>query len=332
MKILLVLPSHLKTVPMNHFSAKALSDLGHEVVIESYHASFLDKVLNKIRNCFTPPPQHWDNVNHRIQKTIANFKPDLLFTIYGVKLSTETLKIAREAGIKTACWWINDPFQFERGLALAGNYDVWFSNSAECARQITLKTGVKAYFLPTACDPQTHKPVEANADFACDVCFAGDWSPEREQLVKSIVNNGINIRIFGPWQKKLAKDSPLHRYLTPGFFTPAQMASYFSSAKIVLNYHTWYGDASHGVNPRLFEAAGCQSVQVVDFKDEITELFDINNEIAIYYNTDELPELIKNLLANPAKREELADLGYKRALKDHTYAARMAQMLDLAFR
>lgn len=146
------------------------------------------------------------------------------------------------------------------------------------------------------------------------------------------MNNGINIRIFGPWQKKLAKDSPLHRYLTPGFFTPAQMASYFSSAKIVLNYHTWYGDASHGVNPRLFEAAGCQSVQVVDFKDEITELFDINNEIAIYYNTDELPELIKNLLANPAKREELADLGYKRALKDHTYAARMAQMLDLAFR
>lgn len=57
MKILLVLPSHLKTVPMNHFSAKALSDLGHEVVIESYHASFLDKVLNKIRNCFTPPPR-----------------------------------------------------------------------------------------------------------------------------------------------------------------------------------------------------------------------------------------------------------------------------------
>lgn len=55
MKILLVLPSHLKTVPMNHFSAKALSSLGHEVVIESYHANFLDKVLNKIRKYSTPP-------------------------------------------------------------------------------------------------------------------------------------------------------------------------------------------------------------------------------------------------------------------------------------
>jgi spore maturation protein CgeB len=157
MKILLVLPSHLKTVPMNHFSAKALSDLGHKVVVESYHASFLDKVLNKIRTVLPPPPQHWDNVNHRIQNTIGNFKPDLLFTIYGVKLSAETLRIAKSAGIKTACWWINDPFQFERGLAMAGNYDVWFSNSAECAKQITLKTGVKAYFLPTACNPDTHK-------------------------------------------------------------------------------------------------------------------------------------------------------------------------------
>ena len=330
MKILLVLPSHLKTVPMNHFSAKALADLGHEVVIESYHAGLLDKLLDKFNN-IPSQAQPWDNVNRRIQKTIANFKPDLLFTIYGVKLSAETLSIAKSAGIKTACWWINDPFQFERGLAMAGNYDVWFSNSAECAKQIALKTGVKAYFLPTACDPDTHKHVEANKDFASEVCFAGDWSPEREQLVKNLVDTGINMRIFGPWQKKLAKDSPLHRYLTPGFFTPAQMAIYFSSTKIVLNFHTWYGDASHGVNPRLFEAAACRSVQVVDFKDEIPLLFDVNNEISIYNNTDELPKLIKDLLKNPAKREQLADLGQKRALKDHTYAARMQQMLDLAF-
>lgn len=69
MKILLVLPSHLKTVPMNQFSAKALSDLGHQVVIESYHASFLDKVLNKVRNCFTPPR------NIGITLTIAFKKP-----------------------------------------------------------------------------------------------------------------------------------------------------------------------------------------------------------------------------------------------------------------
>ncbi len=331
MKILLVLPSHLKTVPMNHFSAKALSDLGHEVVIESYHANFLDKVLNKVREYCTPSPQHWDNANHRIQKTIARFKPDLLFTIYGVKLSSETLSMAKKAGIKTACWWINDPFQFERGLALASNYDVWFSNSAECAKQIKLRTGVNAYFLPTACDPETHKPSEANPKFACDVCFAGDWSPKREQLVKSLVDDGINVRIFGPWQKKLAKNSPLRRYLTPGFFTPAQMADYFSSAKIVLNYHTWYGDATHGVNPRLFEAAACRSVQVVDFKDEIPTLFDTDNEIAIYNKTEELPKLIRSLLANDAKREQLADLGHKRALNNHTYLARMRQMLDLAF-
>jgi spore maturation protein CgeB len=109
------------------------------------------------------------------------------------------------------------------------------------------------------------------------------------------------------------------------------MATYFSSAKIVLNFHTWYGDSSHGVNPRLFEAAGCRSVQVVDFKDEIPSLFDVNNEISIYNNTGELPKLIKDLLKNPAKREQLADLGQTRALKDHTYAARMKQMLDLAF-
>lgn len=61
-------------------------------------------------------------------------------------------------------------------------------------------------------------------------------------------------------------------------------------------------------------------------------MFDVNNEIAIYNKTDELHALIKSLLADPTKREKLADLGHKRALKDHTYTVRMLQMLDCAFR
>jgi hypothetical protein len=44
MKILLVVPGHLKTVPMNDFSAKALRELGHQVHIVKY--------LNKINLVF----------------------------------------------------------------------------------------------------------------------------------------------------------------------------------------------------------------------------------------------------------------------------------------
>ena len=104
MKILLVLPSHLKTVPMNHFSAKALADLGHDVVIESYHAGFFDKALNKIRNCFTPPPPRSIGIVLIIAfKKLLPILSLICYSLYyGVKLSVETLCIAK-SGIKTAC-------------------------------------------------------------------------------------------------------------------------------------------------------------------------------------------------------------------------------------
>lgn len=327
MKILLVVPGHLKTVPMNDFSAKALRELGHQVHIVNYHANIVDKLIGKWRS-YLSDDEIYSGVNRRIRREIFNIKPDVLFTIYGVPLSKNTLDYAREFGVKTACWWINDPFQFQRGLDLAVNYDVWFSNSAECARQVEATHGVKAHFLPTACDPDVHKKRELDSRYQCDVCFAGDWGPERQRLAEILIAEGVNLRIYGPWQKKIPADSVLHNYLTPGFFTPEQMSIYFSNAKIVLNYHTWYGKHSHGVNPRLFEASGCCSVQAVDFKDEIPQLFEIGKELVVYHDIKELPSLLNELLIDNQRLNSIAESAYQRAIKDHTYLARMKQMID----
>lgn len=328
MKILFATPGHLKTVPMGKFCADALDELGHELLVFDYRATVLDKLQDKVAGLFGAPAEEKATTNARLRKAIDRFKPDLFLTLFGFDISTETLDYLRRQGIPSACWWINDPFQLPRSLKKAPYYDYLFSNSAGCLDQYRAAGCRHAFFLPTACDPRVHRPVAARPEYACEVCFAGDWSPLRERIVNQLLDH-FDVRIFGPWSKKIAPDSRLHAHLQDGFFTPDEMAAMFCSAKVVLNIHTWYGNFDHGLNPRLFEAAGCGAFQVVDWKMEIPGLFDDATEIRCYRDEDELITVIRQALADDESRRRIAHAAQLRAHRDHTYKNRMADLLQM---
>lgn len=328
MKILFATPGHLKTVPMGKFCADALSDLGHELCVFDYRSTPIDKLRNKLTQFSRAGKEEKHATNVRLRRAIEEFKPDLFLTLFGFDISTETLDALRRKDIPSACWWINDPFQLGRSLKKAPHYDYVFSNSAGCLDQYTEAGTRHAFFLPTACDPNIHRPVAPRKDYECEVCFAGDWSPLRERMVETLTGH-FDVKIFGPWSKKIAANSPLHRHLHDGFFTPDEMACMFSSAKVVLNIHTWYGNFDHGLNPRLFEAAGCGAFQVVDWKREIPSLFDCETEMRCYRDERELIDVIRQALADEPFRKSAALAAHRRAHREHTYRNRMSSLLEL---
>src|SRR5262249_12894264 len=147
-----------------------------------------------------------------------------------------------------------------------------------------------------ACEPSVHRPLPAQAP-VCDVSFAGDWSAMREQLIGWLVEKRIDVRIFGPWRRKLPKNSLLRPRLEHGFFTPQRMAEILAACKAPLNVHTWRGRFDYGLNPRVFEAAACGVPQLVDWKRELDELFDEKERAAmlIYRSDEELLEKTRRL-------------------------------------
>lgn len=327
MKILFAVPGHLKTVPMGKFCLDALRNLGHEVITFDFRPDFLDKLNNRLRGHLpVRDGEEQASVNRRLRKAVDRARPDVFVTLFGFDISVESLDYLRKNGIPSACWWINDPFQFQRSLKKAAHYDYIFSNSAGSTEQYRAAGIANAFFLPTACEPGVHHPVPSQDKYRCDVCFAGDWSPVREQILETLAER-FEIKIFGPWKKKLRTDSPLHKHLSDGFFTPAEMAAMFSSAKVVLNIHTWYETHDHGVNPRLFEATACGACQVVDWKQEIPGLFDCDMEVRHYRDQGELCRILEDLLANDAQRQSLARAAQARACGEHTYRHRMEQLL-----
>lgn len=318
---------------MGAFSYKAFSELGHEVHLFDFAQSVTDKLLNPVfRLGAAENNRDKPAMNRRFTNFIDEVKPDILVTIFGFDLSEPAMQYVRSKGIPRVCWWINDPFQFQRSAKRAHLYDFIFSNSSECALQYREQLGMQhAYFLPTACDPDTHAPTAPKDEYACDVCFAGDWGPLREELMLSLCDK-FDLKIFGPWAKKLASDSPLHANLHDGFFSPAQMAQMFSSASIVFNIHTWHREHSHGLNPRLFEASGCGAFQLVDWKKEIPSLFVEGEEIRTYRTLDEIGEHIADSLKDKDRLRSIGQAARKRALAEHTYAHRMAELVAIVGR
>ena len=99
-------------------------------------------------------------------------------------------------------------------------------------------------------------------------------------------------------------------------------------SKITLNVH---GDVSstEANNLRLWEATGVGSCLVTDEKSNMGDLFDVGSEVVTYSSPEECAVRIRDLLANDAERERIADAGQRRTLRDHTYDARAVEVDQL---
>ena len=325
MKIVLSVAGHLKTVPANYFVYETLREMGHEVRLFNFGVNGLYPRLIKA----VSKKHFYAYTNGQMKKLVDTFRPDLFLTIFGFDHDRETIEYIREKGILTACWWLNDPFQIKRALATASSYDYYFTNAKGSVDDYKANGIKNAYFLPVAAFPRLHKKLPVT-DKPYDICFAGDYGTPRENMLLEIAKD-FRVSIFGPsWGKKLAPNSPLRKSLVKdGFFEPEYLVKIFNRSKIALNIHSWIGKWDYGLNPRVFEANGCGTFQLSDFKAEIPELYEPDKEIVLYNNMDELKEKAAFYLGSDAKRTTIAEQGYARTLKEHTYTHRMQKMFDI---
>src|SRR5437868_13637799 len=122
MKILVAVPGNLHTVRMNRSVPDALVALGHEVQVVDYSPTFLEKLRRRLGR--KPAAEV---VEARLIEAVAMPRPDLFLTLYGVNVSKRVLAELRTRRTRTANWWLNDPFQWQRALNFLGEYDFAFT-------------------------------------------------------------------------------------------------------------------------------------------------------------------------------------------------------------
>ena len=165
--------------------------------------------------------------------------------------------------------------------------------------------------------------------YGSDISFVGAGYPNRRVAFRRLM--GLDFKIWGSdWEGEgvLRK----HIQLDGARVSSREMVKIFNATRINLNLHSSVraeeavtrGDF---VNPRTFELAACGAFQLVDNRGLLPELFG-PDELAMFSGMDELLERIEYFLARPEEREQWARRGRERVLAEHTYAHRMAALIE----
>lgn len=110
-----------------------------------------------------------------------------------------------------------------------------------------------------------------------------------------------------------------------------EMFQLLNNSKICFNIHGGNAERKCAGNMRLFESTGIGTCLITDWKENISDFFEIDKEIITYKTVEECITKIKWLLNNPIEAEKIAKAGQMRTLNDHTILKRVKD-LDVILR
>ena len=149
-----------------------------------------------------------------------------------------------------------------------------------------------------------------------DISFVGRCYGGRKEFIELLREHGINIRTFGQgWEGS-------------GRISQADLIRIYNQSKIVLNVCKSSRGDKIQIKGRDFEVPGCGSLSLTQETEEIKEFFEPGNEIVTYKDIDKAIQKIKYYLKHEKELNRIADNGYIRILREHTYKKRLEKILE----
>lgn len=271
--------------------------------------------------------------NKMVTETI-NFNPDLVFMSRTETLYEGALTLRKEfPKVKTVCYNVDARHtakEFGNGLLrLFNSVDIFYSKPSgmiQDYQNLCPDTIVKC--LPEGFDPSINKKETITEDdmkkYGCDVVFIGT----KHEVYKTPKPYG-RIGLIDYILKNKNFDFKLVSYDPPGVgvVIGEEHNKTCQCAKIVLGHCGW-ADVKLANSARDFRVTGSGGFLLTEDVDGIEELFDIGKEIETYKTPQECLEKINYYLENENKRKEIAENGYMRSQRDHTFRKRIDVVLN----
>jgi hypothetical protein len=206
-------------------------------------------------------------------------------------------------------------------------YDLMLSslpNMVDHFRQQGLRSElVRLAFEPRVLQYLDHAPKQY------DIVFVGGLAGPHEhgtQMLEQLARRH-GVRVWGYGGERLPADSPLHGVCAPPVWG-LDMYRVLHAARIVFNRHIDIA-GEYANNMRLYEATGVGTLLLTDRKDNLAEIFEPGREVVAYGGIDECVELAAHYLQHDEQRAALARAGQARTLREHTWAHRMRELVDV---
>ncbi len=305
----------------------ALRSLGYEVhIFDYYQSNYQVRLLGLLNNAIAFDKKRLlinMQINKSLVETAKKLKPEVLLIIKGLHIDNQTIESIKKLNI-ICINWFQDLLAFMPWLIKhAYVYDYLFTPDPLMKRELA-KKGIRANLLPLASNPD--KKYKSTIK-KYGVVFSGQYTKRREKLFEKLTQLGDEFIIWGfPGWKK----SSLHRHYHGLLPSIEDMLNKFRQSKIVINVQTAEDKyPSEVVSLRSFEATGAGTFLLNWEHVSIDNFWKNKKEIVNFKTSDEALFYAKHFLVNDKEREKIAVAGWKRTLRDHTYANRLKQMFKL---
>jgi len=270
--------------------------------------------------------------NRKLLELIDREKPDIFqYVAFTDQISKETLKYIKERTSTTSInWFCDDVWRFDQFTKEM----CWLFDYSICVEEDALikyeKIGYKNVILSQWATNISLYP-KMNLPFKYDVSFVGQPHGFRREIIAKLEQEGIRVATFGygwretpfkrRWNKRYAKYPFLQ--FNKGRISHDEMIRIFNQSKINLNLSaSSHESAMDQMKARNFEVPSCGGFLLTGKVPHLENFFDIGKEVAVYTSIEEMIEKIRYYLAHEEERQRIANAGYLRTLRDHTYENR----------
>ena len=178
-----------------------LVDLGHDVVRFEYdygrHNNHLDPRKQEHRSFIDRNrPLLGEALLRQVTEAHRREPIDLLFTyFYSAYVDPAVIREIRRMGIVTVNWFCNASYQFDLVSEIAPAYD--FCLVPEKYRMDDYRrAGATPVYCQEAANPFVYRPHDVTQEF--DVTFVGQRYGNRPMYLRRLVEEGVDVRVWGP--------------------------------------------------------------------------------------------------------------------------------------
>jgi spore maturation protein CgeB len=283
---------------------------------------------------------------------IRSYSPDVLFVDSFIAFRPDFIEQVRKAcpSLRLVFGWCGAPFP---DASVFRGFDFTLSNIPSLVDDLQ-RRGLRAQYLPhsfeTSLLNELHPSTTLPFTFTGSISDGGENHALRAKLLSRLVRSTPLeifadlpaatpltdlIRMATSGKRKRALNtilsSPTYSTLRAVAKPPVfgiKMYQLLADSRISFNNHIGLSE-HHASNTRLFQATGCGTCLLTDWKPDLHKFFELDREVVTYRSAGEAREKAAYLLNHESERKAIAQAGQRRTLRDHTFRQRSEELRDL---
>ncbi|MBI2010394.1 MAG: glycosyltransferase [Candidatus Chisholmbacteria bacterium] len=307
----------------------ALQKLGFEVtVFDYYKPNFLSRFIGLAGTLGLASPKSAGHkvarlMNQALIHLVSKLKPKYLLVIKGETITPKTIDTINNLEVTTINWFGDGLFYWRWMKKTASHYSFFINNGLDSYKQLA-KFGVKNYYLEYAAP---HFDLKEKVKKIYPLTFVGQHTLRRERYFKGLKDLGLKIWGYAQWQQSSLKD------IASGPVSVTEAHHIIRQSHIVVNLLTGtIKTQPEEINIRTLETLGLKTFLLVQDYPHLHRYFKVGQELITFKNPQDLRRKALYYLKHNREREAIAAAGYRRILRDHTFAKRLKDLFKIVNR